>query len=695
MRRTIPLVTDNSQSYTFTRRAMVVGGFQLGLSALMAGRLAYLSLSDTEKYKLASEENRFQLVLVPPRRGWIVDRYGKPIAVNRSDYRVDLIPDQLEDPNRVIPQLAQILELDPEEVARIYEELKVAAGYQPVAVAENIPYEKYAAVTVRLPEMPGVAPLRGFSRFYPDGAAVGHLIGYVGTANKEEYEAENKNRLLITPGFKIGKEGLEKTMEQRLRGVPGAKRLEVTAGGRLVRELSTLRDKPGGSLPLTIDSDLQEYAARRMGNESGSCVVMDCQTGDILCMASMPAYDPNTFSDGIGKLEWSMLSEDERRPLANKTLNGLYPPGSTLKPMAGIALQEAGIDPRETVYCGGGYQLGNRFFRCLGRHGTVNMHRAIAKSCNTYFYAMGRKIGIDALSAVAHKLGLGEKFDLPVVSQNYGTYPDTAWKKRRYEKNRRLIERPDWTESDTLNAAIGQGFVILNPLQLAVMAARIASGRHVQPQLLLQKRPPAPPLPYSPEHLEVVRRGMWEVVNGDGTAGRSKLPLEGIEMGGKTGTAQVRRIAGGQRGQSGDWKYRDHGLFVFFAPTSNPRYAGSVVIEHGLGGSRAAAPVAKDVLTFLFDRPKAMQALVELEKGWGGTIAERMERQTRAYYASKGKPMPEPPGGAAGTATASGGTGSTGSTGSGGSATVSPAGADQPTAAAAGTPANQAGNSTR
>jgi len=202
-------------------------------------------------------------------------------------------------------------------------------------------------------------------------------------------------------------------------------------------------------------------------------------------------------------------------------------------------------------------------------------------------------------------------------------------------------------------------------------------------------------LPYSPEHLEVVRRGMWEVVNGDGTAGRSKLPLEGIEMGGKTGTAQVRRIAGGQRGQSGDWKYRDHGLFVFFAPTSNPRYAGSVVIEHGLGGSRAAAPVAKDVLTFLFDRPKAMQALVELEKGWGGTIAERMERQTRAYYASKGKPMPEPPGGAAGTATASGGTGSTGSTGSGGSATVSPAGADQPTAAAAGTPANQAGNSTR
>jgi penicillin-binding protein 2 len=620
-----PLVTENSQAYTFSRRAFVLSALQGGVAALVAGRMGYIAIAENERYQLLSEENRFQLVLVPPRRGWIVDRNGHPIAINRSDYRVDLIPDQLKEPERIIPQLAQLLELPGEEVERIHKELEQAAGYQPVAVAENLPFDKYAAVTLRLPEMPGVAPLRGFSRFYPEGAAVGHLVGYVGIANKEEYEKE-KNPLLITPGFKIGKEGLEETMEQRLRGQPGAKRLEVTARGKLVRELSTLPDRPGNQLPLTIDAGLQAYAARRLGNESGSCVVMDCWTGDILCMASMPAYDPNSFSDGIGQSEWKMMSANERKPLLNKTLNSLYPPGSTLKPMMALALQAGGIDPNQTVYCGGGYQLGNRFFRCLGRHGTINMHRAIAKSCNSYFYAMSRRIGIDKMAEMAELMTLGKKYDLPVVSQSYGTYPNSAWKERKYDDR--------WRESDTLNAAIGQGYVILNPLQLAVMSARIASGRAVEPRLLLQKRGPAAPLPIPQQHLEVARAGMWEVVNGDGTAGRSRLPFENIAMGGKTGTAQVRRITGSQRGQSGEWKYRDHGLFVFFAPTDKPRYAGAVVIDHGMGGSRAAAPVAKDVLTFLFDKPKAMEALFALEATWGGTIAERMKREAEMWAAA-------------------------------------------------------------
>ncbi len=625
-RRPIPLITESSQVYTFTRRALLVGAAQGGLAALLAGRMAWISIAENERYQLLSESNRVQMQLLPPRRGWIVDRHGKPIAINRSDFRVDLIPDRLKEPERILGELARLLDLPPDELQRIKEDLDKAAGYQPVAVAENLPFEKYAAVTVREPELPGVAPQRGFSRFYPDGAAVGHLVGYVGAANKEEYEAE-KNPLLITPGFKIGKEGLEKTMEKRLRGRPGARRVEVTAGGKLIRELATQPDRSGNSLPLTIDGGLQAYAARRLGEESGSVVVLDCHTGEILCMASMPAYDPNNFSDGISQNEWKMLSEDERRPLTNKTLSGLYPPGSTFKPMVAMAILGAGIEPDEIVGCGGGYRLGNRTFRCLGRHGPMNMHRAIAKSCNTYFYSMGRRAGIDAISAMGERLGFGHKFDLPVVSQSYGTMPGDEWKQRKYKQ--------EWTQSDTLNTSIGQGYVSVNPLQLAVMAARIASGRHVQPRLVGAAHKPGMPLPFPAEHFQTVRGGMWEVVNGNGTAGRSRLPFPDIQMGGKTGTAQVRRITGGQRGQSGAWKYRDHGLFVCFAPTDNPRYAASVVIEHGMGGARAAAPVAKDVLTYLFDKPKAMEALAALEETWGGTLAERMERRAGRWLAEK------------------------------------------------------------
>ena len=625
--------TSVHQSLTFSRRMLLAGGAQAAVGALLVGRLGWLSIAENKRYQLLSEDNRVQLIIVPPRRGWIIDRHGKPIAINRSDFRVDLIPDQLEDTEQTLTTIAQLLHLSVDEVDRIIKELKAAKGYQPVQVAENIPYENYAAVTVRLPELPGVQPMRGFSRFYPAGPAVGHLVGYVGAASVAEYEKE-KNPLLITPGFKIGKEGLEETLEKRLRGIPGGQRVELTARGKLVRELTPKPDRSGGAVQLAIDADLQEFAARRLGEESGSCVILDCMTGDVLAMVSMPAYDPNSFSDGIGRTEWRMLSDDERRPLLNKVLNSLYPPGSTIKPMGSLALQLHGVDPKDRIHCPGGYRLGNRFFRCLGRHGTVDMHRAIAKSCNTYFYAMGHRVGYDNIAPMAKRLGLGQKFDLPVVSQSFGTVPDSAWKLRKYKENRRIVERPDWTASDTLNASIGQGFLIVNPMQLAVMAARIASGRDVQPRLIGLGKEPAPLLGIDPEHLETTRSGMWEVVNGDGTAGASRLPLDGIQMSGKTGTAQVRRIAGGQRGQSGDWKYRDHGLFVFFAPSDKPRYAGAVVIEHGLGGARAAAPVAKDVLTFLFDREKAMQSLTALEQQWGGTLAERTARRAAAVKAA-------------------------------------------------------------
>lgn len=633
MRRPGKLITRNSLNMTFNRRTMLIGGAQGLVGTILATRMAYISVVENERYKMLSESNRVNLTLIPPRRGWIIDRNGKPLANNKADFRVDLIPQRVRDIEATIGQLGQILRMTPDEVDDLRVAMKDARGLQPVPVAAGLTWEDFAALSVRLPDLPGVAPQRGFSRQYPTGAAVGHLLGYVGIANAEEYE-QSKNPLLITPGFKIGKDGLEKYYEQRLEGKPGARKVEVTARGKIVRELGVKEDTPGKPLKLTIDGGLQEFVARRMGRESGAAVVIDCQTGGILAFSSMPSFDPNSFSDGIGRLEYAMMSQDERVPLLNKATRGLYPPGSTLKPMAAVACLQNGVDPEETVNCPGGYRLGNRFYQCLGRHGPVNMTRAIEKSCNTYFYAQAHRLGYDKIAMVAREMGLGEEFDLAGLNQRYGTIPDSEWKMRKYKQG--------WTASDSLNAVIGQGYVIVNPLQLAVMTARLASGRKLYPHLIPNDKI-APTLPYAPEHLAIAQQGMAQVVS-QGTAARSKLPLEGIAMAGKTGTAQVRGFGSGSRGGAGvPWKYRDHGLFVCFAPVEQPLYAAAVVIEHGLGGSRAAAPVAKDFMTYMFDPQKAMDSLLALEAGWGGNIAERMASEFAAFRArSEGGAAAEP-----------------------------------------------------
>lgn len=632
----LPLMTEGMQRMSFSRRAMLIGGAQLGVGGLLAARMSYISIVDNKRYALLSESNRLNLTLIPPRRGWIVDRYGKALADNRVALRVDIIPDRLENQDAVLSRLSSILSLEPDRIDRIRRDIEASGGAQPVEVAADLDEALFAAVSVNLPELPGVVPARGFVRNYPAGPSVAHLIGYVGAASAEEYVAR-RDPLMLTPGFKVGKDGLEKDFETELRGRPGARRAEVTARGKLVRELETQGDQPGSTLQLTIDADLQDFAARRMGLESGSMVVIDTWTGGIMALVSMPAFDPNSFTDGIGRLEWAMLNEDERIPLLNKAMRGLYPPGSTLKPMVVLALQAHGVDPAETVFCPGGYRLGNRFFRCLGRHGTVNMTHAIEKSCNTYFYSMGRRIGFDAIAPVAKTLGLGQEFELPGTSQRYGTIPDSAWKQRRYGQ--------EWSQSDTLNATIGQGYVSVSPLQLAVMSARIASGRMLQPRLLLGDAiHNAPALPFPAEHLAIARQGMDMVVNGAGTGARSRLDIPNVHLAGKTGTAQVRGLNRGN-GKGGAWRSRDHGLFVCFAPVDNPRYAASVVIEHGVGGARAAAPVAKDVFTFLYDREKALAALTELEAGWGGTPSERLARRYAAVQAAAGgvSALPTPP----------------------------------------------------
>ena len=616
--------TSAHQSITYSRRMLLVGSAQLALGGALIARLGYLAISQGEHYKLLSESNRVQLIVVPPRRGWIIDRAGKPIAINRSDFRVDIIPEQFERPTQTLALLAQLLDLPTDDVDRIIKDLRAAKGFQPVQVAENVPYDKYAAVTVRLPELPGVVPQRGFSRFYPAGPAVGHLIGYVGAASAKDYEAEDNNPLLVTPGFKIGKEGLEKTFEQQLRGTPGGQRVELTARGKLIRELEPKPDRSGQTVKLTIDAGLQEYAARRMGDQSGALVAMDVANGDMLAFVSMPAYDPNSFSDGIGRTEWRMLSEDDHIPLLNKVAQGLYPSGSTIKPAMALAFLKQGIDPKRRVNCPGGYQIGNRYFRCDAVHGLMDMHQAIERSCNTYFWATGLITDPALTTEMVQYLGYGEKFDLPIPSQRYGTMPSPDWLMKKYHRK--------WQGYDSANTSIGQGYVLVNPMQLAVMPARMASGKLLKPNLIFDgNRRPPPPLDVDPDHLDIVRKAMAAVVNGQGTAVGSKLQLDGIQMAGKTGTAQVFRL--GTRGHQSNWALRDHALFIAFAPADKPRYAIGCIIEHGGFGASAAAPIVRDSITYLFDQQKAMDALTPIEKELGGTLAERTARRDAEYDA--------------------------------------------------------------
>ena len=619
----------------FDRRSFVISTAMGGLGVLLAARMAYLSIGENEKYRVESESNRVNLTLIPPRRGWILDRNGAPLASNRADFRVDIIPERMSNPDRTIDQLGELLELEADRVADIKSKVDQGRGFQPVEVASGLDYQQFAAVSVRLPDLPGVVPQRGFSRYYPTGATVGHLIGYVGPASAEEYE-QDRNPLLITPGYKIGKDGMEKQFEQELRGVPGARRVEVTASGRIVRDLETREDIQGDPVRLTIDGPLQDYAARRIGLESGSVVVMDCRTGDLLCMASMPSFDPNSFSDGIGSIEYSMLREDERVPLRNKVLKGLYPPGSTVKPMVSMAFLQEGIDPDETVFCGGGLRVGNRVFRCWNRrgHGRVNMAKGIYQSCDVYYYHLAQRIGMDPIAAMNRTCGLGEEFPLPVTSQFYGTVPDPAWKLNKFGR--------EWQAFDTVNATIGQGYMLASPLQLAVSAARVATGKHVMPRLTMNTPPKGfDQVDFPPDHVAYVRQAMSDVVNGPGTAGRGRLPFDDVLMAGKTGTAQVVSLNISD-GKTGPWKYRDHGLFTFFAPFDNPRYAGAVVIEHG-GGSGAAYPIARDVMTFLFDPNLGLEKLRALEEQWGGNAQERLTAKYAAYAAARGETVAPPP----------------------------------------------------
>jgi len=588
-----------------TRRGLILLGLQTGLAGMLGWRLRQLQIEESAHFLLMAEENRVNMRLIAPARAQIYDRQGRALAINQQNYRAVIVREQAGDPAAVLDRLARIIEISPAQRERVLTEMARKSAFVPVVVAEHLAWEEFAQIGVNAPALPGVHPEVGLTRHYPHGPETAHVVGYVGRVTEKDLaRANDRDPILQVPEFQIGKRGLERARERTLRGSAGTRRIEVNATGRVIRELARDDGTPGPDLHLTLDLALQSHLHERLGEESAAAVLIDVTNGDLLALGSTPSYDPNLFVRGISSADYKALLENERRPLHNKWASGMYPPGSTFKMVVALAGLEAGvIGPGETTFCNGGYRLGNRRFHCWrrGGHGNMAMREAIEQSCDVYFYELAKRTGIDAIAAMARRLGLGVEHDVPLPELKSGLIPSREWKPRNRDE--------PWLVGDTLNAGIGQGFVLATPLQLAVMAARLATGRAIAPRLIRARAglplpaAEAPALGLAPGALRLVQGGMHDVVNGRrGTARRSRITAEAAAMAGKTGTSQVRNITAAERAagvtDNADlpWNRRDHALFVAFAPVHDPLYAVSVVVEHGGGGSRAAAPVARDIL---------------------------------------------------------------------------------------------------
>lgn len=590
---------------TTSRRALLLGGLQLAFAGTLAMRMRFLQVDQADQFRLLAEENRINIRLIPPARGKLFDRNGVVLAQNSPSYRVVIVREDAGDVDKVLANLSRLIELDPEDLERALTEMRRSPPFLPITLADRIGWEDISKVAVNAPALPGITPEVGLTRVYPRGADFAHVIGYVGPVSDYDLSRiEDPEPVLRIPRFQIGKVGLEAKREEMLRGKAGAKRVEVNATGRVMRELDRREGQPGADLQLTVDAELQGYVQARLGQESASAVVVDCETGDLRAIASSPSFDPNLFVRGISVADYKALTEDPHRPLASKSVQGVYPPGSTFKMMTAMAALEEGIiGPDDTVWCPGYLEVSDRRFHCWrrGGHGHVDLQNSLKQSCDVYYYDLALKVGIDKISAMAQRFGLGVRHDLPMSAVARGLAPDRAWKQRAHGQ--------DWLIGDTANAAIGQGYMLASPLQLAVMTARLATGRDIAPRLIKsidgveQPSGGGETMGLNENNLRTLRRAMYAVSNDRrGTAYGSRIIEDTFRMAGKTGTSQVRNItaaeraAGVVRNEDLPWNRRDHALFVCFAPYDNPKYAVSVVIEHGGGGSSAAAPVARDVM---------------------------------------------------------------------------------------------------
>lgn len=597
---------DNDRIRLFNRRAVVLGGGQSLLVSALVGRMYYLQVIEADRYRMLAEENRINLRLLPPPRGRVLDRFGEPLAVNRQNFRVLIVSEQTRDLAATLDALADVIDLSEYDRDRVQKEVRRRRSFVPITVRENLDWEEMARIQVNAPDLPGVIVDEGLTRHYPQTQTAAHVLGYVSSVDEDDLTGDP---LLQLPGFRIGKAGMEQKFDLALRGAGGTSQVEVNAVGRVIRELERKEGEAGTDLMLTLDERLQRYTSERLGAESAASVVMDIHTGEVLVMASTPSYDPNAFNRGLTQREWNALSGDPRAPMTNKAISGQYSPGSTFKIIVALAaLEQGAITPEQTVSCKGYTDLGNRRVHCWEKrgHGAMDMVQAIAQSCDVYFYEVAGRVGVDRIAEMANRLGLGSSTGVGLAGERAGLIPTEAWKRATLGET--------WQKGDTFNVGIGQGHVLTTPLQLAVMTARLSTGLAVEPVLTRQvmieetvvQRPPQAfaALNLDPAHIAVARQGMFEVLNGPrGTARASKLKLKDVQMSGKTGTIQVKRITMAEREaglpDSDDvpWNERTHALFVAYAPEDNPRYALSVIIEHGGGGASVAAPIARDIMT--------------------------------------------------------------------------------------------------
>ena len=621
--------TFQNKSKLISRRMFILSALKIGVFVSIISRLFYLQISENIKYKSLSDKNRLREWKLVPQRGIIEDYFGKKIADNTQTFQLHMIPEDVPNMEVLFFKLSRIIDFTETKKRRLIKRLKKRKRWEPIIVSDNLTWSEFSKLNLFLHEMQGVKPVVALARKYSEDGSSSHIVGYVSDTSAKDLEESELLREIHVPGLKTGKNGLEKLLNSKIIGKPGIQRFEVNAYGKRIKELALVKGIEGQNFRTTIDQEVQKFSLELIKEKSGSICVMDIYTGDIISLVSSPTFDPNKFVHGISQKEWEILIKDKKKPLINKPMAGLYPPGSTIKPIVALsALENDVINPKKIIECKGSIELYGQTYHCWKEkgHGFMSLRSAIKQSCDVYFYEVARRLGVDRLSITAKDFGLGKKALNSFYEEKAGVVPDTKWKLKNIGKG--------WVLGETLISGIGQGYFQSTPLQLCLMMAQLANGGYeIKPRIIDDKYALQPiidawrekfinennginlnssnlkKLYRNPENIKFVLDALYGATNEPmGTSYRSRLTKEYMYAG-KTGTSQIRRITAEERElklKQKDLPYerRDHALFIAFAPYKNPRYAISVVIEHGGAGSSGAAPIAKKVLKKVLDRHK-------------------------------------------------------------------------------------------